>query len=99
MNPRHARAARVTASVCVCVCVSISQHLMSGVSVHFENTVTYSMGSEGQNDQGNFSEPAPLQRSSTSYIAWLSSAISRYTQDRAHAFIIIRGAKLTYFIS
>ena len=45
------------------MCVSVSQHLTSGASVRLENTVTYSMGDEGQNVCGDFSETAPLQRS------------------------------------
>ena len=38
---------------------------MSGASVRLENAVTYSTGNEGQNDWGDFSEIAPLQRFST----------------------------------
>ena len=53
-------------------CVSISQHLTSGVSVRFENAVTYSTGNKGQNIRGDFSETALLQRSSTSRTVWLS---------------------------
>ena len=47
------------------VCVSVKSHLTSGASVRPENTVTYSAGNEGQNIRGDFSEAAPMRRSST----------------------------------
>ena len=77
INPRHACTARVTVvvlcvCVCVCVCVSVNQQPTSGASVCPENAVTYSAGNKGQKICGTFSETAPLQRSSTSRIVWLS---------------------------
>ena len=55
---------RVCVSVSVCVCVSVNSHLTSGASVRRENAATHSAGNEGQNICGNFSETAPLPRSS-----------------------------------
>ena len=40
------------------VCLSVKSNLISGVSVHPENTVTYSAGKEGQQICGVFSETA-----------------------------------------
>ena len=68
INPRRACAARVTVvgsvCVCVCVCLSVKSHLTYGASVRPENAVTYSAGNEGQKISGDFSEDAPLLRSS-----------------------------------
>ena len=47
------------------VCVCVWSHLTSGAPVCPENTVTYSVGNEGQKICGVFSETAPLRRSST----------------------------------
>ena len=46
------------------VCVSVKSNLTYGTSVRLENAVTYSVGNEGQNICGVFSEDAPLLRSS-----------------------------------
>ena len=43
-------------------CLSVSQHPTSGASVRLENAVTHSVGSEGPNDRGDFSQTAPLHR-------------------------------------
>ena len=51
--------------VCVCLSVCLLSHLTSGASVRPANTLTYSVGNEGQKICGAFSETAPLQRSST----------------------------------
>ena len=62
--------------LCVCMCLSVKSHLTSGASVHPENTVTHSVGDEGQKICGVFSETAPLQRSSTAPLkAYVRSAI------------------------
>ena len=60
LNRRRACAARVT--VVVRVCLSVKSNLTSGASVRPENSVTYSMGNEGQKICGDFSETTPLQR-------------------------------------
>ena len=72
INPRRACAARVTVvvRVCVCVCVSVKSKLTSGASVRPETSVTYSTGNEGQKICGDFSETAPLRRSSTASVEW-----------------------------
>ena len=62
VNPQRMRR-RVT--VVGSVCVSVKSPLTSGVSVHPENTVTYSASSKGQKICGFFSETVPFQRSST----------------------------------
>ena len=66
------RACAVRVTVVGTVYVSINQHLTSGVSVHPENVITYSMGHEGQKLCVDFSETAPLQRYTASWIVWLS---------------------------
>ena len=50
--------------VSVSVCVSVKSHLTSGRSVRHENAATHSAGNEGQNICGDFSDTAPLPRSS-----------------------------------
>ena len=50
--------------LCLPVCHSVKSHLTSGVSVHLENSVTYSVGNGGEkNICGVFSETTPFQRS------------------------------------
>ena len=70
-------------------CLSVNQHLTSGASVRLENDITYSAGNEGEKMCGVFSETAPLQRSSTSCIVWLSmqSAIFSYAETHMHIII------------
>ena len=64
INSWRTCAARVTVSWSMSV--SVKSHLTSGVSVHPENTATYSAGNGGQIFCGVFSgTAAPLQRSST----------------------------------
>ena len=53
---------------CSWVCVSVKSHLTSGASVRPENSVTYSAVNEGQKICGDFSETAPLQRYTASYV-------------------------------
>ena len=67
INPRRACAARVTV-VIVSVCLSVTSHLTSGASVHPENSVTNSTSNEGQNNCGDFSETALLQRYNASCV-------------------------------
>ena len=52
--------------VCLSVCVFVKSHLTSGVSVHLENTATYSTGNEGQKNFGVLYETALLLRLSAS---------------------------------
>ena len=47
--------------VCLCVCLSVKSNLTSGASVRPENTVTYSVGNEGQKICVVFSETAPFK--------------------------------------
>ena len=58
-----------TSWVCMSVCLSVrlSRHT-SGMSVHPENTVTYSAGKRGQKLCGVFFEIPPSQRSSTALL-------------------------------
>ena len=42
--------------VCVSVCLSVKSHLTYGASVRPENTVTYSVGNEGQKICGDLPE-------------------------------------------
>ena len=80
-------------------CLSVNQHLTSGASVRLENDITYSAGNEGQNFCGVFSETAPLQRSSTSCIVWLSvrSAIFPYAETRMRIIIAATELRRPYF--
>ena len=55
----------VLGSVCLCVCLSVKSHLTYGASAHPENTVTYSVGNEGQNICGDLPEMTTLK----SYVA------------------------------
>ena len=68
INAWAARVTKVAASVSVRV--SVKSHPTSGVSVHRENAATYSVGNEGQQFYGVFSETAPLQRSSVPSLEW-----------------------------
>ena len=69
--------------MCVSVCLSVKSHLISGVSVHPENTVTCSAGNRGKKIGGVFSESAPMQRSSTALLkaihtyGWPFSCVKR----------------------
>ena len=45
----------------MCVCLSVKSHA-SGASVRRKSGATYSVGNEGQNICGVFSENVPLQR-------------------------------------
>ena len=75
-SPRRQRRVTVVWSVCLYVCVSVKLHLISGASVHPENTVTYSVGNGGQNICVVFSETTSLQRSSTALLKlYVRSAI------------------------
>ena len=47
--------------VCVSVCVSVKSHLTLEASLCPENAVTYSVGNEGQNICGVFSDTASFQ--------------------------------------
>ena len=47
--------------VCVSVCVSVKSHLTLEASLRPENAVTYSVGNEGQNNCGVFSDTASFQ--------------------------------------
>ena len=88
INPRRACAARVTVAgfVCLCVCVSVKPHLTSRASVRPEINVTYSTGNEGQKICGDFSETAPLRRSSTYPIVQLS-LVSQFLLCRKNAHV------------
>ena len=68
--------------MCVCVCVCICS-VTSGVSVHPENTVMYSVGNAGQKC-GVFSETALLQRYTASGIVWLSVQLA--ILETTHAY-------------
>ena len=52
-------------SCAVCVCLSVISNLISGASVHPENTVTYSVGNVGRNICGVFSKTTLFQSYST----------------------------------
>ena len=62
---------------CSCPCVSIKSHLTSGASVRPENNVTYSAGNGGRIICGDFSETAPLQRCTASWVVGYCSDIPR----------------------
>ena len=74
--------------VCVSVCVSVKSHITYGASVHPENTVTYSVGNEGQKICGVFSETAPLQRSSTSPIVQPCVQSAIFPEESTHAYYV-----------
>ena len=78
--------------VCVSVCVSVKSYLTSGVSIHPENTVTYSAGNRGQNICGFFSETAPLQRSSTAPLKAMLT-VGHFPAESAHAYLTTRTCK------
>ena len=67
----------VCVCVCVCVCLSVKANLTPGASVRPENTVTYSAGSGGRKNCGDFSETAPLQRYTASCVVGYCSNIPR----------------------
>ena len=75
----------VCLSVCLCVCLSVKSHLTSGAFVRRENAATYSVGNEGQNLCGIFSETAALPRSSALSLGrpYIRSAI--FPADNMHA--------------
>ena len=60
----------------LCVCLSVKSHLTSGASVRPENSVTYSAVNKGQKICGDFSETAPLQRYTASYVVGYCNDIS-----------------------
>ena len=62
-------------SLSVFVCVSVKSHLTSGASVRRENAATYSVGNEGQESCGVFSENVQLQRLS-------ATSLDGYTSGR-----------------
>ena len=47
--------------VCVSVCLSVKSHLAFGAFARPENAATYSVGNEGQNICGVFSDTASFQ--------------------------------------
>ena len=69
-----------------CVCVSVSQHLTSGASVRFENTVTYLTGNKGQT---RFLKTAPLQRSSISVMFGCPSSAIFAMRKNMHAYLYL----------
>ena len=69
-------------SVCLSVCLSV-QHLTPRASFRPKNHITYSTGSEGQNNCVNFSETSPLQIYIASCIVWLS--VQSAILETAHA--------------
>ena len=54
---------RKMVTVVVCVCLSFKSLLISGASVHPENTVTYSEGNGDKKIREVFSETAQIQHS------------------------------------
>ena len=71
--------------VCLSVCVSVKSHLTSGTSVRSENTVTNSVGDEGRNICGVFSDTAPLPRSSAPSLGWPYIRSAIFPADSTHA--------------
>ena len=74
------------------MCVSVKSHLTLGASVRSENAVMNSVGDEGRNICGVFSDTAPLPRSSAASLGWpyIRSAIFlRITRMRiVHAQVL-----------
>ena len=73
----------------MCVCLSVKSHLTSGASVRPENPVTYSAGNRGQKICGDFSETAPLQRSSTPPLKAIRT-VGYFAAVSAHAYLTTR---------
>ena len=86
INPRRACAARVTG---LSVSVSAVKRL-TFASVRLEKATTYSTGNEGQNICGDFSEAAPLERSSTYCIVRLPGHFYlRKTRMRIYVYHVV----------
>ena len=71
--------------VCLSVCVSVKSLLTSAASVRSENAVRNSVGDEGRNICGVFSDTAPLPRSSASSLGWPYIWSAIFPVDNRHA--------------
>ena len=52
------------------VCLSVRSYLTSGVSVHPENTVTYSVGNRGQKICGVFFQTGPFKSYDVKFVGF-----------------------------
>ena len=74
----------VAVSVCLSVCLSIKSYLTSGASVLRENAAMCSACNKSQNICNDFSETAPLPRSSAPSLGWPYILSVIFPADNTH---------------